>query len=131
MADSMSSDIHRLIVGQMADAIIYIDTEGVVRAWNAAAEALFGFAADQIIGQNLDLIIPERLREAHWAGFNRAIAAGATRHGRRAMLTRACDSAGAAVYVEMSFAVVTDSGGQAIGAVAVARAAPERPSKAG
>jgi len=34
-----------------------------------AAEQIFGFAADDAIGASLDLIIPERLRDAHWRGY--------------------------------------------------------------
>ena len=68
------------ILEQSADAIIYADREGIIRRWNLAAERLFGFAAGQAVGQSLDLIIPERLRAPHWAGYHRAIAAGQTRH---------------------------------------------------
>ena len=53
------------IVEQVADAIIFADRQGVIRLWNPAAEAVFGFSADEMIGQSLDLIIPERLRPAH------------------------------------------------------------------
>lgn len=126
MNDSLPPDVYRLLVEQMADAIVYTDTQGIVRAWNGAAAALFGFSRDEIIGQHLDLIIPEHLRAAHWAGFHRAMVCGATRHGRRAMLTRARGRAGEAIYVEMSFAVITAGDGQVIGAVAVARPAPPR-----
>ena len=42
----------------MADALIFIDRAGVIRAWNAGAEALFGFAAVQTLGQSVDMIIP-------------------------------------------------------------------------
>lgn len=126
MSVSIPPDIYRLIVGQMADAIIYTDTGGIIRGWNAAAEALFGYPRGEVTGQSLDLIIPERLRAAHWAGFNRAMACGTTQHGRRAVVTRSLTSAGDTIYVEISFAVVTDEEGKTIGAVAVARDATQR-----
>jgi PAS domain S-box-containing protein len=108
------------VIESMADALIYADTTGVIRAWNAAATRLFGFTADEAIGRNLDLIIPERLRAAHWTGFDRAIQTGVTTVGGRPALTRGTHKSGARLYVEMSFAVVR-AGGATLGAVAVAR----------
>ncbi len=52
------------------DSIITIDSRGIILAFNAAAEATFGFKASQAIGRCLaDLIVPERLREAHRRGL--------------------------------------------------------------
>ncbi|MDT3670110.1 MAG: PAS domain S-box protein [Aromatoleum sp.] len=115
-----SSALHRLIAEQMGDALIYADREGVIREWNAGAEALFGYPKAEAVGRSLDLIIPERLRAAHWAGFDRAMQNGATKHGRRALLTRSMNHAGETIYVEMTFAVVADAG-RVLGSVAIAR----------
>lgn len=115
-----SSDLHRLLAEQMGDALIYADCDGVIREWNAGAEALFGYPKAEALGQSLDLIIPERLRAAHWAGFDRAIQSGATKHGRRALLTRSINRAGETIYVEMTFAVIADAV-RVLGSVAIAR----------
>lgn len=115
-----SSDLHELIAEQMGDALIYADREGVIREWNAGAEALFGYPKAEAVGQSLDLIIPERLRAAHWAAFDRAIQSGATKYGRRALLTRSMNRAGETIYVEMTFAVVADAD-RVLGSVAIAR----------
>ena len=120
------TDIDRLIVEQMADALIYSDKEGVIRGWNAAAESLFGYAKSDAIGQSLDLIIPERLRDAHWAGFNRAMESGKTRLAGHAAMTRSLTQSKGPIYVEMSFAVVCDEQGKVIGSVAVARDPTQR-----
>ena len=114
------------LLRDMAEAVVFADKDGVIRAWNPGAEALFGLSFAEAIGRNLDLIIPERLRQAHWQAFDRALAAGATRHGRRAMITKALHGNGGTLYVDMSFAVVRDCSGAVIGAVAVARDATER-----
>jgi len=37
------------------------------------AEAVFGHTADEVLGRRLDLLIPERLRSANWAAFEKAI----------------------------------------------------------
>lgn len=114
------------ILRDMADAVIYADTAGLIRAWNPGAEALFGHPAAQALGKSLDLIIPEPLRSAHWRGFERAISSGTTRPGRRPALTRAMHASGNPFYVEMSFALVHDDTGRLTGSVAVARDAMER-----
>jgi PAS domain S-box-containing protein len=121
-----STDINDLIVEQMADALIYSDRQGMICGWNAAAVALFGYSTEEAVGQSLDLIIPERLRAAHWAGFERAMASGATRLAGRATITRSLTRDQGTIYVEMSFAVVSNAAGQAIGSVAVARDATQR-----
>ena len=56
--DPNPAGLHRLITGQMADALIYADRNGIIRVWNSAAEALFGFPAAAAFGLSLDLIIP-------------------------------------------------------------------------
>lgn len=58
------------------NAIVIAGPEGVIRFWNVGAEAAFGHAAGEAIGQTLDLIVPPEHRDAHWAGFRRAIASG-------------------------------------------------------
>lgn len=108
----------------VADALIYCDREGVIRAWNPAAAALFGFGADEALGQSLDLIIPEHLRQAHWRGFDRAMQRGSC--GREVRTTRGTHKDGRKLYVDMSFSVVTDGCGQVLGCVAMARDATER-----
>lgn len=114
------------ILEQTTDAVVYADAQGTIARWNAAAAALFGFGAAEAIGRNLDLIIPEHLRAAHWRGFDAALAAGRTRLGGRPTVTRALHRDGRRLYVEMTFALVKDDAGQVIGSVAIARDATER-----
>lgn len=52
------------IVSCSSDAIISKSLDGTVQTWNPAAEALFGWSADEIVGQSITRIIPEnRLEE--------------------------------------------------------------------
>lgn len=60
----------------MDTAVVLADPGGVVRNWNEAATALFGHRADDVLGERLDVIVPEPYREAHWARFD-AVMAGA------------------------------------------------------
>lgn len=110
------------VVASMVEAVIYADHDGTIRGWNPRATEVFGFTEDEALGQNLDLIIPERLRDAHWRGYHAAIERGATSGGLKARLTRGTHrDPDRRLYVEMSFAVVTDPSGAVTGAVAVAR----------
>ena len=114
------------ILEQMAEALIYSGTDGSIRRWNRAAESLFGYSAFEALGQSLDLIIPERLREAHWRGFDAAIQSGVTRLNGRPTLTRGLHKSGKKLYIEMSFALVVDQARTVLGSVAVARDVTER-----
>ncbi len=59
------------------DAVIVMKSDGVVRGWNAIAEATFGWSRDQAVGRQLsELIIPHRYREAHHRGLDRFLATG-------------------------------------------------------
>ena len=51
------------------DAIIAIDTKQCVRLFNRGAENIFGFKAAEVLGQPLDVLIPERFREGHAAAI--------------------------------------------------------------
>src|SRR5271169_4757331 len=68
------------LVEASGDAIVVADASGAINSWNPAAERLFGFTEAEALGNSLDLIIPERLRERHWAGFRKTMASGETRY---------------------------------------------------
>jgi PAS domain S-box-containing protein len=119
-------DIARLVLDQAPDAIIVAATDGTVIEWNAAAEQIFGHSREEAMGQSLDLIIPERFREAHWTAFDAALEAGKTKLSGKALPTRSMRKDGETIYVELSFGVVKDSAGTSIGAMAVARDITEK-----
>ena len=121
-----ATPLEALILEQTAEAVIYANREGVIERWNAAAASMFGYAATEALGQNLDLMIPEHLRKAHWRGFDASMASGKTRLGGRPTLTRGLHKSGKKLYVEMSFALVLDDAGSTLGSVAVARDVTER-----
>jgi PAS domain S-box-containing protein len=53
------------------DAVIIIDIQGVIKAWNPQAEVTFGWREDEVLGRELvNVIIPERFREAHLKGLD-------------------------------------------------------------
>jgi PAS domain S-box-containing protein len=82
-----SSDLSDVMLANvlrgLTDAVVIADADGTIIFWNDAAARLFGWSATEAVGQSLDLIIPERLRERHWAGYRRTMATGHTSYGDR------------------------------------------------
>jgi len=124
MDDDTSLDAR--ILEDLADALICADRSGTITRWNRASTTLFGFSAQETLGQNLELIIPEHLRAAHWKGFDAAIASGTMKLQGRPTLTRALHKSGRKLYIEMTFALVKDGNGEVAGAAAMARDVTER-----
>ena len=119
--------LHRLAVDQAPDAIIATDLQGSITIWNRAATELFGYGRDEVLGRSLDIIIPERFRQAHWEGFRKAVASGSTKHRGRAMKTRAQSKSGEKCYVDFAFSLLRGREGTVIGTVATARKAVDNP----
>lgn len=115
-----------VLVHQAPDAMIYADLEGLIQGWNPAAERIFGYSVTAAIGQSLNIIIPEPLREAHWKGYDRALAAGDTKYRGQSLPTKARRADGSQCYVELSFAIVHGATGEVLGAMAQARDITER-----
>ena len=53
----------KMILDAAGDAVVVFDTEGNISYWNRAAERLFGYKAKEIIGSQLEAIIPESYRD--------------------------------------------------------------------
>ncbi|MBS1170280.1 MAG: domain S-box protein [Burkholderiaceae bacterium] len=120
------ANIYREVLLAIPEALILADRDGIIRIWNHGAELLFGFDAAEAVGQSLDIIIPESMRAAHWNGYRHAIERGETRHKGGSMITRALCKSGERLYIDVSFAIVKNQAGEAIGSAAVARDATER-----
>ncbi|MDP2815348.1 MAG: PAS domain S-box protein, partial [Rectinemataceae bacterium] len=60
----------RAITDSAQDAILMMDSEGLISYWNPAAERILGYTSVEAIGQNLHaLIMPAHYQEAHHAAF--------------------------------------------------------------
>jgi PAS domain S-box-containing protein len=116
----------RAIVDGAPEAIIAADADGVVRLWNAGAEAVFGYSASEALGRTLDLIIPERYRERHWAGYRGVMESGTTSYGGRLLAVPAVRKDGASISIEFHVVVLRDSAGAVAGVAAIVRDVTER-----
>ena len=92
----------RRIVEDSPVAILFADREGRIRLWNAGAEAMFGYRADEALGQSMDLIIPERQRARHWEGWEKVMATGVTRYGREVLAVPATRKDGSRISIEFN-----------------------------
>ena len=78
MTDRLRRTEQRLaaILDSANDAIISIDEEGRVMLWNSAATDLFGYTEDEMMGEHLTAIVPERFRQGHAEGLERVVNGG-------------------------------------------------------
>ena len=105
------------IITSSNDAIISKTLDGTIRSWNAAAERIFGYTAEQAIGRHISMLIPpERAGEE-----DRIIAQ--LRAGQRVehFNTVRVKSNGERVYVSLTISPIRDAEGRIIGASKIAR----------
>jgi len=111
----------RHIVSESRDAIIFADQDGLIRLWNAGAEALFGYRAAEMEGQTLDLIIPEALRARHNEGFRQVMASGESRYAATLLAVPGLRHNGARLSLEFTITLIKDDRGEVLGAAAIMR----------
>ena len=109
------------LVAAVADAVVVTDASGAIALWNAAAERMFGFAASEALGQSLDLIIPERLRNRHWEGFHKTMLTGETKYGTDLLRVPAVDKGGRALSIAFTVALLHGADGKPAAIAAVIR----------
>lgn len=120
MAAAVDHDwLCRRIVEESPVAVLYGDREGRIRFWNAAAEAIFGYKADEVLGQSMDLIIPERQRARHWEGWDRVMSTGVTRYGHDVLAVPAQRKDGSRISVEFYIILLRAPTGEILGAAAI------------
>lgn len=121
MKDYTHEWLCRQIVDGTQDAIIFSDCNGLIKLWNSGAEYIFGYSAEEAIGQTLDLIIPEKLRSRHWEGYRKVMAAGSTHYGRELLAVPALRKDGTRISIEFSIVLVRSSSGVVLGSAAIIR----------
>jgi PAS domain S-box-containing protein len=66
VSDSHISDaLLRAVIDTAVDGIMVIDERGVVRLYNTACQTLFGYAGEEVVGQNVKMLMPTRYRDEH------------------------------------------------------------------
>lgn len=67
---------YRLVVESAAEAIFTIDRESTIIFANSAAEKIFGYRPEELVGRPLTILMPERLRAVHRTGLQRYLQTG-------------------------------------------------------
>jgi PAS domain S-box-containing protein len=99
-------------------AVVVADVTGRIRLWNAGAEQLFGLGAAQVLGQPLDLIIPDEYRAAHHPCFAQAMQTGTAKMENQPF-DLPVTARGEVVVVRGVLTLVRDPNKLVIGAMAV------------
>src|SRR4051794_27736714 len=105
--------IARAVIECAADAIVAIGPDFAVTVWNPAAERMFGWAADDVLGR-VAPIVPDELKAEHNAVLER-IREG----GQISIVTRRFHRAGHLIDVRIDASVLRDAAGDLIGWVSV------------
>ncbi len=88
--------------------MVVADAEGTITFWNDAATRLFGWAANEAVGRSLDVIIPERLRARHWAGYRETMSTGHTDYADRLLEVPALHRDGRALSIAFTVSLLRD-----------------------
>lgn len=108
------------ILANSADAIIGLDSSGVIQVWNRGAEELFGFVTSEVVGESMqELIVPNDLRSGAEADLIRSVL---DRHGAVSNLrTERMTKSGDRVPVSMTQTLIPASDGRAGGMSVILR----------
>ncbi|MBI4168515.1 MAG: PAS domain S-box protein [Acidobacteria bacterium] len=107
------------IVQDAGEAVISLDTRGIIRSWNRAAEAIYGYRAEEMVGQRVDRLVPPDLLQA---GELEALAENVAKAGFvRDHETRRVRKDGTVIRVRITRSVLRDAEGTVIGSSAIVR----------
>jgi PAS domain S-box-containing protein len=124
---STFDQIGEAVLSTQSDAIIEAGRDGIIGFWNPGAERIFGFTSNEAIGQSLDLIIPERLRQRHWEGFDQTLRTGKSRYGAGDVLAvPALHKNGATISVEFTVVPLRNEKDEMTGIIAIIRDVTKR-----
>ena len=125
----------------LPDAVVLCDRKGIVTLWNDGAARIFGYSATQALGragighspgargvdtqalgQSLDIIIPERLRERHWKGYFAMLKTGKSTHQPSELLNvPALTRLRQTISIQFTVVPVSDSDGRITGILSIMR----------
>jgi PAS domain S-box-containing protein len=115
-ADVPAAERFDLLLDAAPDAMIVVSSKGKVELVNAQAEALFGYPREELVGQPLELLIPDAVRGSHAQHVARYFASPRRRSMGSGLELSARRKNGALVPVEVSLSPVRTAGGLSVSA---------------
>lgn len=110
------------IVSSSDDAIVSKDLSGIVMSWNSAAERMFGYSAEEMIGKPITTIIPPELHDDETRILQTIAAGKRIEHFETVRLTKS----GERIDVSLTVSPVKDAMGGIVGAAKIARDITQR-----
>lgn len=101
---------YRLLLETATDAVLLADTHGTIHFANPAVEQVFGYKPEEVVGQNLEILQPERLRQPHVRAVERFLRSSQKRRHHRAVEMPALRKDGAEIPVEIAFSHMESDG---------------------
>src|SRR3954453_17764496 len=105
------------MVASSDDAIITKDREGVITSWNPAAERMYGYSADEAVGQPISILIPEERAGEERRILDLVLAGERVHHYESDRMHRN----GRVVRISLSVSPIADESGEVVGASIIAR----------
>ena len=105
------------IVDYSEDAIVSKNLESIVRSWNSGAERLFGYTAEEMIGQSITRIIPQELIDEEGKILSQLRRGDRVEHFETVRLRKD----GRRVHVSLTISPIKDTTGRVVGASKIAR----------
>jgi PAS domain S-box-containing protein len=108
---TLGEALYRQLVEKAGEAVVIASNDGTILEWNAAAVRLFGWSREQAVGENIDMMVPDNQKDAHWEGYDRVLEAGQTKYGDGSVLSvSGLKADGTRVGIEMSFTPLAQDG---------------------
>ena len=117
-----SSSLLEAIVHSSEDAIITKDLEGVITSWNPAAERIFGYLPEEMIGQSVLRLIPEALKHQEPEILRQLRAGEQIKHFETVRVRKD----GRKILVSLTISPVRDAEGRVIGVSKIVRDVTEQ-----
>lgn len=108
----LTDEEYRLLWATSTDAIVIMDEQGTIRYANPATLDVFGYSAARLVGNNIAMVQPERLREAHRQRVTRLLRSGNKKRNWRTTETLGLHRQGHEFPIEIAFSHLSEEAGR-------------------
>lgn len=112
--EARGKELHiRTIMDNVGEGIITLDTKGIIESFNEAASFIFGYSAEEVIGENVKKLMPSEMHSAHDAGMKRYLSGSEpTVVGRKSVELPGLHKSGRTFHLELAINAIEIEGRQ-------------------